>query len=57
MTLEITEQERVLLLELLAAEDTAIHHELHHTDIREYKDYVKMKIKVLEGLKSKVEKG
>jgi len=56
MTLEITEQERVLLLELLAAEDTAIHHELHHTDIREYKDYVKMKIKVLEGLKSKVEK-
>ncbi|MCM2264679.1 MAG: hypothetical protein NDI73_05740 [Desulfuromonadales bacterium] len=54
MRLDITEQERVLLLELLEAKNTAMYHELHHTDAREYKDYVKRQIEVLEGLKPKV---
>jgi hypothetical protein len=29
-------------------------HELHHTDTREYKDLVKHRIELLEGLRSKV---
>lgn len=55
MTLNITDQERVLLLELLEEKNTAMLHELHHTDARDYRDYVKQKIELLEGLKSKVE--
>ena len=54
MTLDITEQERVLLLELLEAKNTAMLHELHHTDARDYRDYVRQRIGLLEGLKSKV---
>ena len=56
MTLEITEQERVLLLELLEAKNTSMLHELHHTDARDYGDYVRRRIELLEGLKSKVER-
>jgi hypothetical protein len=55
MRLDISDQERVLLLELLEAKNTAMYHELHHTDAREYRDYVRRKIDVLEGLKSRVE--
>lgn len=55
MTLNITDQERVLLLELLGAKNTAMLHELHHTDARDYRDYLKQRIELLEGLKSKVE--
>lgn len=55
MTLDMTEQERVLLMELLKAQHTAMLHELHHTDAREYRDYLRQKIELLEGLKSKVE--
>jgi ADP-dependent phosphofructokinase/glucokinase len=56
MTLDITEQERRLLLELLEAKNTAMFHELHHTDSRDYRDYVRQSIELLEGLKSKVER-
>jgi hypothetical protein len=55
MTLSITDQERVLLLELLEAKSTSMLHELNHTDARDYRNYVKQKIELLEGLKSKVE--
>lgn len=55
ITIDITAQERMLLLELLEAKNTAMFHELHHTDAREYKDYVRRKIELLEGLKAKVE--
>jgi hypothetical protein len=56
MTLDITDQERVLMLELLEAKNTAMFHELHHTDARDYRQYVSQRIKLLEGLKSKIEK-
>ena len=55
MMLDISDQERLLLLELLEARYTAMYHELHHTTLREYKGYVRQKIEVLEGLKTKVE--
>ncbi|MBD0325615.1 MAG: hypothetical protein ICV68_04250 [Pyrinomonadaceae bacterium] len=55
MTLDITDQERELLVELLAAKNTAMLHELHHTDARDYRESVKRSIEVLEGLRAKVE--
>ena len=55
MTLDITDQERELLVELLAAKNTAMLHELHHTDARDYRELVKQRIEVLEGLRAKVE--
>lgn len=55
MTLDISEQERMLLLELLEAKNTAMYHELHHTDARDYKGYVRRKIELLEGLKARME--
>ena len=55
MTLDVTEQEREFLLELLEAKHTALLHELHHTDTHEYKALLKQRVGVLEGLKSKVE--
>ena len=55
MTLDITELERMLMLELLEAKNTAMLHELHHTDARDYKEYVRQRIQLLEELKSKLE--
>ena len=55
MTLDISDRERDLLLEMLAARHAAMYHELHHTDIRDYKEYVRQKMTLLEGLKAKVE--
>ncbi|NJC88238.1 MAG: hypothetical protein FIB02_06845 [Desulfuromonas sp.] len=54
MKLEITEQEKALLLEMLEAKNTAMFHELHHTFARDYKDYVRQRMELLEGLKAKV---
>ena len=55
MTINITDQERVLLLELLESKHTAMLHELNHTDARDYRVYLRSRIELLEVLKSKVE--
>ena len=54
MNLEITKEERALLLELLEAKDAAMYHEIHHTDSREFKEYLKQKWKLIEALKEKI---
>lgn len=54
MTLDVSEEEREFLSDLLESKHTALLHELHHTDTREYKDLLKHQIELLEGLKSKV---
>jgi len=55
MTLEINEQERELLLDLLKSEHSSLHDEVHHTDGYEYKQFLKQKLEILTGLKSRVE--
>ena len=55
MTLDITDQEKAYLLELLETKRTAMFHELHHTDTYEYKDLLKQKLELIEGLKAKIE--
>ena len=55
MNLNITTEERELLLEMLEAKGTAISHEIHHTDSREFKERLKQRQKMIEELKAKIE--
>ena len=55
LTLDINEQERDLLLELLNSEHSSLLDELLHTDGYEYRQLLKQKDELLKGLKSKVE--
>ena len=55
MVLDITDQEREFLLELLETRRTSMLHELHHTDTNYYKEMLKEKLELLEGVKAKVE--
>ena len=55
MMFNMTDEERMLLLELLESKHTAMLHELNHTDARDYRVYLRSRIELLEALKSKVE--
>ena len=55
MTLDINEQERDLLLELLKTGHASLLDELLHTDGYEYKEMLKQKFELLKELQSKVE--
>ncbi len=55
MTLDITEQERDYLLELLEAKRSDMLHELHHTDTLDFKEMLRRRVELVEGLRSKVE--
>ena len=55
MTLDINEQERDLLLELLKSEHSLLLDELLHTDGYEYKEMLKQKLELLKELQSRVE--
>lgn len=55
MKIDLTAPERELLLELLEAQGKAMLHELHHTDARDFRELVRRRIEVLEGLRVKVE--
>ena len=55
MVLDITDEEREYLFELLEAKRTEMLHELHHTDTLDFKEMLKRKVELVEGLRSKVE--
>ena len=50
MNLDITKEERALLLEMLEAKLVAMSHEIHHTDAREFKQYLKQRRDLIEAL-------
>ena len=54
MTLDITDEERDYLLELLEARGAEMLHELHHTDTLDYKEGLRRRIGLVEGLRSKL---
>ncbi len=54
MTVDITDQETEFLLELLETKSTAMLHEMHHTDARDYKRMLKQRMELLEGLRAKL---
>jgi hypothetical protein len=55
MTLEISDRERELLLEILKTAHSSLLDELLHTDSYEYREMLKQKDELLKKLNSKVE--
>jgi hypothetical protein len=55
MIVEITDQERLFLLDLLDAEHKEMIHQIDHTDARDYRELLKQKIGLLEGLRAKMQ--
>ena len=55
MSLDVTNDERDFLLELLEARHTSMLHELHHTDTYQYKELLQHKLALLEKLRQKLE--
>ena len=56
MLLEISDQERAFLSELLEAKQNSMLHEINHTDTQEFKEILKRQFELLEALKSRVKK-
>ena len=54
MTFHITDEEREYVLEILEARRAELLHELHHTDTLDFKEMLKRKVELVEGLKSKL---
>ncbi len=54
MTLDITDEEREYLLEILDARREELLHELHHTDTLDFKEMLKRKIELVEDVGSKL---
>ena len=54
MTLDITNEERDYLLEILDARREELIHELHHTDTLDFKEMLKRKVDLVEGLRSRL---
>ena len=56
MMLDLTDEERELLVELLETRYKTMLHEIHHTDTYEYKRLLQQKADLMEKLREKVEK-
>ena len=54
MTLEITEEEGNLLLELLDSAENAAIQSMDHADIRSFKEVVRERLKLLADVKEKI---
>ena len=54
MTLDITDEERDYLLEILDARREELIHELHHTDTLDFKEMLKRKVDLVEAVRSKL---
>lgn len=55
MNLEITDDEREFLNELLDEEQKHLIQQIDHTDTRQFEEMLKRKLAVLENLKRKIE--
>ena len=55
MTLDITDEEKEYLLELLDAKRSEMLHELHHTDTLDFKEMLRGRLELADGLRSKLE--
>ena len=54
MTLDINEQEKDLLLEVLNTAHSSLIDEIHHTDAFEFKEMLKQKLERLKELESRI---
>jgi hypothetical protein len=55
LTLDINEQEREILLEILKSAHLSLVDELHHTESYDYKQMLKEKDELLKNLRSRIE--
>ena len=56
MQLDISNDERAFLSELLEAKQNSMLHEINHTDTQDFKEILKRQLALLEGLKSRIER-
>ena len=56
MQLDISNDERAFLSELLEAKQNSMLHEINHTDTQDYKEILKRQLELLEALKSRIER-
>lgn len=54
MTLDITDEEREYLLEILDARREEMLHELHHTDTLDFREMLRRKVALAESVRSKL---
>jgi hypothetical protein len=54
MTLDITDEEREYLLEILDARREELLHELHHTDTLDFKEMLRSNVELVEAVRSKL---
>ena len=55
MNVELTDEERALLLEILEEKQNRMIQEIDHTDARKFEDLLKKKLEALEAFKGKLE--
>ena len=56
MLLDISDEERAFLIELLNTKQNSMLHELNHTDTLDFKETLKRQLELLEKFKSKIER-
>jgi hypothetical protein len=56
MLLDISDEEQAFLIELLAAKQNSMLHEIHHTDTLDFKVTLKRQLELLEKFKSRIER-
>lgn len=54
MTLDLTPRELTLLIELLDAAQREKLHELHHADLRDFKQHLRDRLRLIEGVRAKI---
>ncbi len=54
MMLDITDEEREYLLEILDARREELLHELHHTDTLDFKEMLRRNVELVEAVRSKL---
>lgn len=55
MNIELTDEERALLLEVLEEKQNRMIQEIDHTDARKFEDLLKKRLEALESFKRKLE--
>jgi uncharacterized protein YutE (UPF0331/DUF86 family) len=56
MLLDISDEERAFLIEVLTAKQNSMLHEINHTDTLEFKETLKRQFELLEKFKSRIER-
>jgi len=56
MLLDISDEERAFLIEVLTAKQNSMLHEINHTDTLDFKETLKRQFELLENFKSRIER-